>query len=118
MTKEATSSGSPGHLPGGGCKGIILPNDFRQQSIFEYQRDGAHYHIASAPAEGLHIIPAVLVERIHDRGCAEHEQHLALIHSNIQFIEIFLLDGIPLLNVLLVNQATAGAYGNCKKDAK
>jgi hypothetical protein len=45
---------------------------------------------------------------------AQYKQDLALVHANVELIQVFGLEGIALLNVLLIDQATAraGKHGN------
>ena len=51
---------------------------------------------------------SVTVERVLDRRCSEQEVHLVHAHAEAQFVEVLLLDGVALLDILLVNQVAAG----------
>ena len=50
----------------------------------------------------IEVVPAIVVERIRDQGCAEYKTYLAAVHTEPKPFEHFRGDHIPLLNVGLI----------------
>jgi hypothetical protein len=78
-----------------------------QYIVFKCQRHETAYRFTTAPAEQGDIVPTVLVERVVDRGSPEQVGDLPLAHAKFNLVQVFLLKGIALLNILLVDQLAA-----------
>src|SRR6478672_9737283 len=80
----------------------------RELLAVEVQRQGLDLRGAAAiGALRGHVIPARVVERVGHRGRAEQRHYLALVHADLQLVDVRLLEQVPLVDRLLVEDAAA-----------
>jgi len=90
---------------------------FRHPVVFELDCQGAPFHLAAAPGEGIDVVPAICMEWVAHCRRTQQQFNLALGHADLKLGEVFLVDHVALLNVLLVHDIAAGQgdeQGECK----
>ena len=82
----------------------VVAVDLDQRVVLEVERQVLVVHDVAAAADRRDVVPAILVERAHDRRRAHHEQHLALGHAGLERIDGRLVEEVALLHVDLVDR--------------
>lgn len=87
---------------GGGLrhKGAAQPGQFL---IGEKYAQALFDGFAVAVAQGIDVVPAVIVKSIGKQRCTHYESHLLARHTGLELVDLFLGDDVALIHIESVN---------------